>query len=99
MPPLKPSEAAASNELGSQSERSGRSTPDPARGRAGRWPRGFAPRGGLGLGRGGEVLLRGAAWIWGGVCRGLDAGGLGLGRSHWRAAFLLRRRPGVGVQE
>jgi DNA-binding MarR family transcriptional regulator len=33
------------------------------------------------------------------VDQGLEAEGLGLGRSHWRAAFLLRRRPGVGVQE
>jgi DNA-binding MarR family transcriptional regulator len=23
----------------------------------------------------------------------------GLGRGHWRAAFLLKRRPGIGVQE
>jgi DNA-binding MarR family transcriptional regulator len=46
-----------------------------------------------------ELLLLAEASVWTAVDQGLDAQGLGLGRSHWRAAFLLRRRPGVGVQE
>ena len=46
-----------------------------------------------------ELLLLAEASVWAGVDAGLAADGLGLGRSHWRAAFLLRRRPGVGVQE
>lgn len=46
-----------------------------------------------------ELLLLAEASLWAAVDLGLEADGLGLGRSHWRAAFLLRRRPGVGVQE
>jgi DNA-binding MarR family transcriptional regulator len=46
-----------------------------------------------------ELLLLAEASVWAAVDQGLEAEGLGLGRSHWRAAFLLRRRPGVGVQE
>jgi len=46
-----------------------------------------------------ELLLLAEASLWAAVDQGLEAQGLGLGRSHWRAAFLLRRRPGVGVQE
>jgi DNA-binding MarR family transcriptional regulator len=46
-----------------------------------------------------ELLLLAEASVWASVDVGLAAEGLGLGRSHWRAAFLLRRRPGVGVQE
>jgi DNA-binding MarR family transcriptional regulator len=46
-----------------------------------------------------ELLLLAEAALWAVVDQGLEAEGLGLGRSHWRAAFLLRRRPGVGVQE
>jgi DNA-binding MarR family transcriptional regulator len=46
-----------------------------------------------------EHLLLAEASIWAAVDQGLEAAGLGLGRSHWRASFLLRRRPGVGVQE
>jgi DNA-binding MarR family transcriptional regulator len=46
-----------------------------------------------------ELMMLAEASLWGAVDAGLDAAGLGLGRSHWRAAFLLRRRPGVGVQE
>lgn len=44
-----------------------------------------------------EILLLAEAALWAQVDAGLEAEG--LGRSHWRAAFLLRRRPGVGVQE
>jgi DNA-binding MarR family transcriptional regulator len=46
-----------------------------------------------------EMLLLAEASLWAAVDQGLEAESLGLGRSHWRAAFLLRRRPGVGVQE
>jgi DNA-binding MarR family transcriptional regulator len=46
-----------------------------------------------------ELMLLAEASLWAAVDQGLDAEGLGLGRSHWRAAFLLRRRPGIGVQE
>ena len=46
-----------------------------------------------------ELLLLAEAAVWAAVDQGLEAEGLGLGRSHWRAAFLLRRRPGIGVQE
>ena len=46
-----------------------------------------------------ELLLLAEAALWAQIDAGLEEGGLGLGRSHWRAAFLLRRRPGVGVQE
>lgn len=46
-----------------------------------------------------ELLLLAESSLWAAVDQGLEAAGLGLGRSHWRAAFLLRRRPGVGVQD
>ncbi|WP_293904000.1 MarR family transcriptional regulator [Phenylobacterium sp.] len=46
-----------------------------------------------------ELMLLAEAALWSAVDQGLAAEGLGLGRSHWRAAFLLRRRPGIGVQE
>jgi DNA-binding MarR family transcriptional regulator len=46
-----------------------------------------------------ELMLLAEASVWAVVDQGLEAEGLGLGRSHWRAAFLLRRRPGLGVQD
>jgi len=46
-----------------------------------------------------ELLLLAEAALWAHVDQGLAAANLGLGRSHWRAAFLLRRRPGLGVQD
>ena len=50
-----------------------------------------------------ELLMLAEASLWAGVDGGLEAeaqAGLdGLGRSHWRAAFLLKRRPGLGVQD
>jgi len=46
-----------------------------------------------------ELLLLAEASLWAAVDAGLATGDEGLGRSHWRAAYLLRRRPGVGVQE
>ena len=46
-----------------------------------------------------ELMMLAEAALWAGVDAGLVSEPLGLGRSHWRAAFLLKRRPGVGVQE
>ncbi|MFD3266028.1 MarR family winged helix-turn-helix transcriptional regulator [Phenylobacterium ferrooxidans] len=46
-----------------------------------------------------ELLMLAEAALWADVDAGLEAEGLSLGRSHWRAAFLLKRRPGLGVQE
>ena len=46
-----------------------------------------------------ELMMLAEAALWAAVDQGLEAENLGLGRSHWRACFLLRRRPGVGVQE
>lgn len=50
-----------------------------------------------------ELMMLAEAALWAGVDAGLEAeaaqGASGLGRSHWRAAFLLKRRPGLGVQE
>lgn len=46
-----------------------------------------------------ELMMLAQAAIWAGVDAGLEAEHLKLGRSHWRAAFLLKRRPGIGVQE
>jgi DNA-binding MarR family transcriptional regulator len=46
-----------------------------------------------------ELMMLAEAALWAGVDAGLMGESLGLGRSHWRAAFLLKRRPGAGVQE
>jgi DNA-binding MarR family transcriptional regulator len=46
-----------------------------------------------------ELLLLAEAALWTAVDTALESEGEGLGRSHWRAAFLLRRRPGIGVQD
>ena len=46
-----------------------------------------------------ESLLLAEAALWAAVDAALEGEGPGLGRSHWRAAFLLRRRPGIGVQD
>lgn len=46
-----------------------------------------------------ELMMLAEAALWAVVDTVLDADESRLGRSHWRAAFLLRRRPGVGVQE
>ncbi len=46
-----------------------------------------------------ELILLAEAALWAAVDAALEAEPLGLGRSHWRAAFLLRRRPGIGVQD
>jgi DNA-binding MarR family transcriptional regulator len=46
-----------------------------------------------------ELILLAEASLWAAVDAALEAETVGLGRSHWRAAFLLRRRPGIGVQD
>jgi DNA-binding MarR family transcriptional regulator len=46
-----------------------------------------------------ELILLAEASVWAVVDAALETEGPGLGRSHWRAAFLLKRRPGLGVQE
>ena len=52
-----------------------------------------------------ELMMLAEAALWAGVDAGLEAeaasagGSPTLGRSHWRAAFLMKRRPGLGVQE
>ena len=48
-----------------------------------------------------ELMMLAEAALWAGVDAGLEADATlqGLGRSHWRAAFLMKRRPGLGVQE
>jgi DNA-binding MarR family transcriptional regulator len=46
-----------------------------------------------------ELMMLAEAALWSSVDAALDDEALGLGRSHWRAAFLLKRRPGLGVQD
>ncbi|PIB95739.1 MarR family winged helix-turn-helix transcriptional regulator [Caulobacter sp. X] len=46
-----------------------------------------------------ELILLAEASLWAAVDAALESESVGLGRSHWRAAFLLRRRPGIGVQD
>jgi DNA-binding MarR family transcriptional regulator len=46
-----------------------------------------------------ELLLLAEAAVWSAVDAALEPEAKGLGRSHWRAALLLRRRPGLGVQD
>ena len=45
-----------------------------------------------------ELLLLAEASLWSAVDAALETEA-GLGRPHWRAAFLLRRRPGLGVRD
>jgi DNA-binding MarR family transcriptional regulator len=46
-----------------------------------------------------EMLLLAEAAVWAAADAALAGESVGLGRSHWRAALLLRRRPSLGVQE
>lgn len=46
-----------------------------------------------------ELLLVAESGVWTEVDAALAAVGSDFGRSHWRALFLLRRRPGLGVLE
>jgi len=46
-----------------------------------------------------ELLLLAEAALWSTADAALEGEAGGLGRSHFRALFLLKRRPGLGVQE
>ena len=46
-----------------------------------------------------EMLLLAEAAVWAAADAVLETEAKGLGRSHWRAALLLLRRPELGVQE
>lgn len=46
-----------------------------------------------------ELFLLAEAALWITADGGLEGEPNGLGRGHFRAAFLLKRRPGLGVQE
>jgi DNA-binding MarR family transcriptional regulator len=46
-----------------------------------------------------ELMLLAETALWTAVDAALEGETAGLGRSHWRAAFFLRRRPGAGVQD
>lgn len=46
-----------------------------------------------------ELLLLAEAALWSAADGALELEGKGLGRSHYRALFLLKRRPGVGVRD
>ena len=50
------------------------------------------------LDQGLELMLLAEASLWAAVDAAIEAEP-GLGRPHWRAAFLLRRRPGLGVRD
>jgi hypothetical protein len=44
-----------------------------------------------------EVFLLAQAALWSATDAGLKGEPKGLGRGHWRAAVLMKRRPGLGV--
>jgi DNA-binding MarR family transcriptional regulator len=46
-----------------------------------------------------ELFFLAEAALWSTADAALDGEGPGLGRGHYRIAFLLKRRPGIGVQE
>ncbi len=46
-----------------------------------------------------ELFFLAEAALWETVDAALDGDPSGLGRGHFRMAFLLKRRPGIGVQE
>ena len=46
-----------------------------------------------------ELLLLAEAALWATADAALEGEARGLGRSHYRMAFLLKRRPGLGVRE
>lgn len=45
-----------------------------------------------------EAFLLAEAALWTAADTGLEGEPRGLGRGHWRAALLMKRRPGLGVQ-
>ena len=46
-----------------------------------------------------ELLLLSEASLWAAADAALEPEAQGLGRSHYRTLFLLKRRPGLGVRE
>ncbi len=46
-----------------------------------------------------ELLFLAEAALWAGADAALEAEPAGLGRTHYRTLFLLKRRPGLGVRE
>ena len=46
-----------------------------------------------------EVFVLAEAAFWANADAGLAGDEAGLGRGHYRAALLLKRRPGIGVQD
>lgn len=46
-----------------------------------------------------ELMIRAEAAFWNEVDFGLAGQAAGLGRSHWRTAFLLQQHPGLGVAQ
>ena len=46
-----------------------------------------------------ELMLLAEAALWATADGALESEAPGLGRSHYRMAFLLKRRPGLGVRE
>ena len=46
-----------------------------------------------------ELLLLAESTLWAAADAALEPEGKGLGRSHYRTLFLLKRRPGLGVRE
>ena len=46
-----------------------------------------------------ELLLLSEAALWAAVDAALEGEAKGLGRSHYRTLFLLKRKPGLGVRE
>ena len=46
-----------------------------------------------------ELLLLAESTLWAATDAALEPEGKGLGRSHYRTLFLLKRRPGLGVRE
>jgi DNA-binding MarR family transcriptional regulator len=46
-----------------------------------------------------ELILLSEAALWAAVDAALEGEAQGLGRSHYRTLFLLKRKPGLGVRE
>lgn len=46
-----------------------------------------------------ELMLLAEASLWAAVDAAIEGEDAAIGRTHWRAIFLLRRRPGLGVRD
>lgn len=46
-----------------------------------------------------ELMLLAEASLWAAVDSAVEGERATIGRTHWRALFLLRRRPGLGVRD